>query len=269
MTNQRLRLFQVDAFADRLFTGNPAAVCPLQTWLPDTLLQSIAAENNLAETAFFVPCDQGFELRWFTPTSEVKLCGHATLASAFVLFECLDFSATSIHFQTRHSGALKVTRENGLLWLDFPAQIAQLLQNPPGQLVTGLGGTPREWFSGPNYMAVFEHESQITALAPDMRALATLPERCVIATAPADDPDIDFVSRFFAPNYGIDEDPVTGSAHCMLAPYWAARLGKTQLHARQISAREGNLICNLSNDRVHIGGRAILYLEGEIRLPKE
>lgn len=268
MTKQRLRLFQVDAFTERLFQGNPAAVCPLDAWLPDALLQSIAAENNLAETAYFVPVKDGYELRWFTPTAEVKLCGHATLASAFVLFECLGHSGNRIRFKTRHSGELAVRRDADMLWLDFPAQSAEALNTPVPTLVSGLNIQPQQVFAGPNYLAVFEREADIAVLNPDMRVLATLPERCVIATAPADSPELDFVSRFFAPNYGVDEDPVTGSAHCMLAPYWGKRLNKTTLHARQISKRGGNLRCELAGERVHIGGRAVLYLEGEIHLPQ-
>ena len=269
MTNTSLRLFQVDAFAERLFQGNPAAVCPLDAWLPDVLLQSIAAENNLAETAYFVPNDHGYELRWFTPTAEVKLCGHATLASAYVLFECLGHSGNNIRFTTRHSGELGVQRDADMLWLDFPAQSAEPLDAPVPELAAGLNIQPEQVFAGPNYLAVYEQESDIAKLTPDMRALAKLPDRCVIATAPADGPELDFVSRFFAPNYGVDEDPVTGSAHCMLAPYWGQRLYKTTLNARQISKRGGNLRCELAGERVRIGGRAVLYLEGEIRLSLE
>lgn len=267
MTGPRQQLFQVDAFADHLFSGNPAAVCPLPAWPADALLQAIAAENNLAETAFFVAAGRHYELRWFTPTAEIRLCGHATLASAFVLFNCLDYAGDSISFQTRHSGELRVRREGEMLWLDFPAQASAPCDDIPDPLRNGLGASPGEWRLGPNYMAVFESEADVAALAPDMRALVQLRDRCVIATAPADAADVDFVSRFFAPNYGIDEDPVTGSAHCMLAPYWGQRLDKPRLNARQISPRGGRLVCELAGERVHIGGQAVLYLQGEIEIP--
>lgn len=269
MTPTRLPLFQVDAFTHRLFSGNPAAVCPLPAWLPDELLQSIAAENNLSETAFFMAVDNIYELRWFTPAAEVKLCGHATLASAYVLFECLGHAQDTIRFQTRHSGELQVSRQGSMLWLDFPAQASEPVHELPEELTAGFGAQPQQWRVGPNYMGVFNSESEVAALAPDMRALAQLSDRCVIATAPADDPEVDFISRYFAPNHGVDEDPVTGSAHCMLAPYWGARLGKNTLRARQISARGGELQCELAGERVRIGGQAQLYMTGEIQLPDD
>lgn len=268
MNTFRPRLFQIDAFAEDLFTGNPAAVCPLPRWLPDATLQIIATENNLSETAFFVPEGDAFALRWFTPTNEVELCGHATLASAFVLFECLDHPSDRIRFTTRYSGELSVTREQDLIWLDFPAQPGNPSRELPDDLTVGLGATPSQWLIGPNYMAVFDSEADVAKLAPDMRALARLQKRCVIATAPGDADDTDFVSRYFAPNHGIDEDPVTGSAHCMLAPYWGTALGKDSLRARQISTRGGTLRCELAGNRVRIGGHARLYLEGEIQLPE-
>lgn len=267
MNTFRQRLFQIDAFAEDLFTGNPAAVCPLPRWLPEATLQAIAAENNLSETAFFVADGDAYALRWFTPTNEVELCGHATLASAFVLFECLGHPSDSIRFTTRHSGELIVTREQDLIWLDFPAQPGNPTTELPDDLIIGLGTTPQQWRVGPNYLAVFENETNVAKLTPDMRALARLQGRCVIATAPGDADDIDFVSRYFAPNHGVDEDPVTGSAHCMLAPYWSQALGKTSLRARQISTRGGTLRCELVGERVLIGGHARLYLEGEIQLP--
>ena len=259
----RLKLFQVDAFTDRLFGGNPAAIVPLESWLPDATLQAIAAENNLSETAYFVIQGNRYHLRWFTPSCEVKLCGHATLASAWVLWEKLGERAPLIRFDTR-SGELRVTREDGLMWLDFPADPPRPCAAPPA-LVSGLGRTPREVLVAGNYVALFDDAETVRDLAPDFCQLATLDNHGVIVTAPGR--DCDFVSRFFAPKFGIDEDPVTGSAHCTLAPLWAGRLGKTSLRARQISHRGGELRCELAGERVRIGGQAAAYLEGEIELP--
>jgi len=259
----RLKLFQVDAFTSRLFGGNPAAIVPLESWLPDATLQAIAAENNLSETAYFVKQGERYHLRWFTPSVEVNLCGHATLASAWVLWEKLGERSPLIRFDTR-SGELRVTRADGLLWLDFPADPPRPCTAPPA-LVDGLGRPPREVLLAGNYVALYDDEGAVRALAPDFRQLATLDNHGVIVTAPGK--DCDFVSRFFAPKFGIDEDPVTGSAHCTLAPLWAGRLGKTSLRARQISHRGGELRCELAGERVRIGGQAAGYLEGEIELP--
>ncbi len=259
----RLKLFQVDAFTDRQFHGNPAAIVPLDRWLPDATLQTIAAENNLSETAYFVKQGERYHLRWFTPICEVNLCGHATLASAWVLWEKLGERAPLIRFDTR-SGELRTTRADGWLWLDFPADPARPCEPPPA-LVAGLGVAPREVLLAGNYVALYDDAETVRALTPDFRLLATLDNHGVIVTAPGK--DCDFVSRFFAPKFGIDEDPVTGSAHCTLAPLWAARLGKTALRARQISHRGGELRCELAGERVRIGGRAVAYLEGEIELP--
>lgn len=260
----KLRLYQVDAFARRLFEGNPAAVCPLEAWLDDAVLQAIAAENNLSETAFFVPQADGFRLRWFTPAAEVDLCGHATLASAHVLFECLGFAGPEITFDTR-SGPLKVLREeSGRLVLDFPAAAPEPTE-PPAALLDGLGLAPAEVLAADDYIAVFDCEATIRSLAPDFRALGRLDRRGVCVTAPGHDHD--FVSRFFAPNVGVDEDPVTGSAHCQLTPYWAQRLGRNRLRARQVSRRGGDVLCELRGDRVLLTGHAVLYLEGTIRVP--
>lgn len=254
-------IYQVDAFADEVFSGNPAAVCPLPEWLPGDVLQAIAAENNLSETAFFVADGGGgHELRWFTPTVEVDLCGHATLASAFVILERT--GGRSVSFRTR-SGTLAVDRRGDLLWLDFPAHEARKTEAPEA-LAAGLGTVPAATFEGPNYMAAFAREAEVAALEPDFRRLAELAPRGVIATAPG--AECDFVSRYFAPAHGVDEDPVTGSAHCMLIPHWSARLGAERLVARQISARGGTLRCENRGDRVGIGGRAVLYLEGTIRI---
>lgn len=255
-----LPIYQVDAFADRVFEGNPAAVCPLDAWLPDETLQSIALENNLAETAFFVPSARGYRLRWFTPVAEVDLCGHATLASAHVLFEISGHPETEVLFETR-SGDLVVTRVDQGLSMDFPSRPPAPCATPPA-LVAGLGATPVEVLESDDYLAAFATEADVAALAPDFAALSRLGLRGVIATAPGT--RYDFVSRFFAPRLGVNEDSVTGSAHCELAPYWAARLGRRRLHARQISARGGDVGCELLGDRVMLTGRAVTFLRGHI-----
>jgi PhzF family phenazine biosynthesis protein len=258
----RLTLFQIDAFADKPFTGNPAGVCPLETWLPADIMQAIAMENNLSETAFFVPNKGGYDLRWFTPAIEVKLCGHATLAGAYVLFELLGYADNVINFYTK-SGKLTVTRQGDLLTMNFPAQPA-VSCDPPPQMVQAFGREPAACLESEDYLAVFADEEDILALDPDMSLLKKLGLRGVIVTAPAG--DYDFVSRFFAPKAGIDEDPVTGSSFTQLVPYWAARLGKTKFRARQVSARGGNVWCELLGDRVAISGRAVKYLEGQIEI---
>lgn len=257
----KLRIYQVDAFAEKLFQGNPAAVCPLEEWLPDELMQSIAAENNLAETAFYVAEGGGYRLRWFTPVTEVDLCGHATLAAAHVVFEeSGGAESEQVTFDSR-SGPLKVRRDGERLTLDFPAEEVRACEAPEA-LRRGLGAEPSECYRGADYMAVLESEAAVRALRPDFRALGELDTRGVIATAKGD--EVDFVSRFFAPRYGIDEDPVTGSAHCALAPYWAKRLGKSALKARQLSRRGGELDCTVEGERVFISGKAVRYLEGTI-----
>lgn len=262
----QLALYQIDAFTDRPFAGNPAAVVPLERWLPDAVLAAIAAENNLSETAFFVPEGEGFRLRWFTPGIEVDLCGHATLASAWVLYERLGWRAARIPFVCA-SGPLGVRRlEDGRLELDFPAR--SLLATDAGlaeAVAAALGAQPVEVRSSDtNLFAVFACEADIRALRPDFAALARLPKQGVIVTAPGD--HADFVSRYFAPAAGIDEDPVTGSAHCELTPYWAARLGRDRLHAQQVSKRHGELQVCLDGARVRIAGHAVPYLEGRITL---
>jgi PhzF family phenazine biosynthesis protein len=259
----KIRQYQVDAFANRVFEGNPAAVCPLDEWLDDEQLQRIAEENNLSETAFLIAAGDDFELRWFTPTREVDLCGHATLASAHVLFHHLGYSRATVHFHTR-SGRLSVTRDGKLLSMDFPA-IACAPCDAPGALVEGLGHRPVEVHCGSNYMAVLEDEETVRGIEPDQALLGRLDLHGVIITAPGT--DADFVSRYFAPKFGIPEDPVTGSAHCQLAPWWAARLGRTRLHARQVSRRGGELICRVNGDRVILSGEAVSFLVGEITLP--
>ena len=278
MTPMRAPIYQVDAFTSDPFRGNPAAVVPLEGWLPDHTLQAIARENNLSETAFFIPSgsrDAEFELRWFTPTLEVALCGHATLASGHVLMRNLGFRGERVRFQTRHAGIVGVEREGERLVLDFPV-VPPVAAEPSHELADILGAAPRALIttdpgSGtPSYMAaVFEREAEIRAIEPDFRRMGRLkgPSRGnVIVTAPGSG-EIDFVSRFFAPGSGIDEDPVTGSVHCLLTPYWAHRLGKTELRARQVSARGGELWCALAGDRVRIGGHAVTYMQGTIEIP--
>ncbi len=259
----RLPIYQVDAFTDRIFAGNPAAVVPLETWLPDATLQAIAAENNLSETAFFLRRGEAYELRWFTPKIEFDLCGHATLASAHVIFRFIEPDRRRVAFETRRAGTLIVMRHGDELALDFPAWSPEPAEAPSG-LVTALGRNPRELLASRDWLAVYERETEIAAIKPDFAGLRRL-DRAVIVTAPGSD-GVDFVSRFFAPGAGIDEDPVTGSAHCQLIPYWARRLGKARLNARQISPRGGTLVCAAEGDRVTIGGQARLYLEGTIIL---
>lgn len=260
----KLPIHQIDAFAEASFRGNPAAVCPLDVWLPDWLLQSIAEENNLSETAFYVGRDAEYNLRWFTPTKEVDLCGHATLAAAHVIFG-QNPDLTRITFQSR-SGPLHVSKDSELLSLDFPAQMGEQC-DVPDNLTRALGSRPHECFRAMDYLAVFDTEADIAGMMPDFHMLKTLDLRGVIVTAPGQNSD--FVSRFFAPNYGIDEDPVTGSAHCILAPYWAQRIGKSNLSARQLSKRTGTLQCRVSGDRVFISGRTVPYMEGIIQLDRQ
>lgn len=260
--SMKIRQYQVDAFTGELFRGNPAAVCTLQAWVDDELMQQIAAENNLSETAFVVPAVDGFELRWFTPTSEVDLCGHATLAAAHVLFRSMENPDSAIRFHTR-SGVLEVTRQGNRLAMDFPA-IPGVPCTSPRALAEGLGREPREVLAGKNYMAVFDSEDEVQRIDPDFGRLATLDLHGVIITAPGT--DTDFVSRYFAPKVGIPEDPVTGSAHCQLAPYWAVRLNRHRLHARQLSRRGGDLVCHVQGDRVILLGDAITFMTGEIHM---
>ena len=258
----KLDVYQVDAFASRPFEGNPAAVCPLREWLPDSLMQSIALENNLSETAFFVPENGGYSIRWFTPAAEVDLCGHATLASAWVLFHLLGHEGDEVCFSSR-SGRLGVTRDGDLLVLDFPAQPPTPCDVPPG-LADALGAEPAECLEFVDLVAVYDSPETVQRITPDMAALAALDYRGVIVTAPSG--EYDFISRFFGPAVGVPEDPVTGSAHTKLTPYWADRLGKRQMTARQVSARGGDLRCTLEGDRVLIAGQAVLFLRGEIEV---
>ena len=256
----KLRQFQVDAFASRSFEGNPAAVCPLREWLPDDVMRSIAVENNLSETAFFVPSDKGFHLRWFTPVAEVDFCGHATLGSAHVLFNELSYQGEAVVFETR-SGEMSVARDGELYVMNFPALPPQPC-SPPEALAAGLGATPTEILAAEDYLVVYDSEAVVQSLAPDFNRLCELDLRGVIATAPGDSKD--FVSRFFGPKLQINEDPVTGSAHCELTPYWSKRLGKSVLRARQISRRGGDVLCEMAGERVLLKGGAVTFMVGEI-----
>ncbi|HEY7516514.1 MAG TPA: PhzF family phenazine biosynthesis protein [Vicinamibacteria bacterium] len=260
----KLPLYQVDAFASRPFAGNPAAVVPLPRWVDDALLQAIAAENNLSETAYLVGEAGAYEIRWMTPATEVDLCGHATLASAWVVFEKLEPGRREVTFSSR-SGPLQVSGEGDSIALDFPSQPPERAEGAKERLAAALGRAPREsWASSRDYMAVFDQEEEVRALVPDMAKAAALDGHAVIATAPGR--EADFVSRFFAPAFGIAEDPVTGSAHCTLVPYWSARLGKKRLRALQVSARGGELACEDRGARVSIAGRVAPYLEGTIEV---
>jgi PhzF family phenazine biosynthesis protein len=256
----KLPLYQIDAFTSRMFGGNPAAVVLLDTWLPDHALQAIAAENNLAETAFVVPHGEVMPLRWFTATVEVDLCGHATLAAAHVLFRYTFPSAKRLTFETR-SGKLTVTRDGDLLAMDFPSRPAKPVEITDS-VVSALGARPKEVYRARDLLAIFESESQIRDFRPDFGRIASIDTFAITISAPGD--AVDYVYRFFAPRQGIPEDPVTGSANCLLVPYWAARLGKSDLVAKQLSARGGDLRCALHGARVLIAGRAVEYLRGEI-----
>lgn len=258
----KLPIYQIDAFAEAPFQGNPAAVCPLESWLPDSTMQAIAEENNLAETSFVVKSGDEYDLRWFTPTKEVDLCGHATIAAAFVLFEHEKHSEPVITFNSR-SGKLRVKENGGLLTLDFPQQRG-VSCDIPERMIAALGKEPKEAYKAMDYMAVFDSEQDVVDIRPDLDLLKGLDLRGVIVTAKGD--HADFVSRFFAPSYGVPEDPVTGSAHCTLAPYWADVLEKKSLSAKQLSKRTGLLKCEVEGERVLISGRAIPYLEGHIEI---
>ena len=260
----RIMLYQVDAFTDRVFGGNPAAVCPLEEWLPDALMQQIAMENNLAETAFYKREGNRFRIRWFTPEVEVDLCGHATLATAFVIFNLQHFPERAVELDSR-SGVLRVFREGDFLTLDFPADVLERSPAPEG-LEEALGTPPLEIYKGKtDYMLVYPSAAQIENMKPNMLRIAEVDARGIIVTAPGNG-DIDFVSRFFAPQSGIPEDPVTGSAHTTLTPYWAEKLGRHELRAQQLSKRRGSLRCRLKGDRVEISGQACLFMTGEIEL---
>jgi len=260
----RTPIFQIDAFTTRRFAGNPAAVVPMDRFLDDTMLQAIAAENNLAETAFLVPEGGDYRLRWFTPTVEVPLCGHATLASAAAVMERLEPGRGKVIFHTA-SGALTVKRINGGYAMDFPVRPSEPVATPPG-LAEALGVVPVEVLSDTfNYIVLLESAQLVRELAPDIAAIARMDRSGLVVTAPGDE-TYDFVSRYFAPAKGIPEDPVTGGAHCALAPYWAKRLGKTAFRAYQASRRGGEITCRLAGDRVELEGSCVFYLEGEVEI---
>ena len=258
----KLSIYQIDAFAEKSFEGNPAAICPLSEWLPDEVMQSIAEENNLSETAFFVPTDQGFHIRWFTPVAEVDLCGHATLASAHVIFRYLGFKENTINFQSK-SGLLTVEQNEELLVMNFPAQPPVPCQIPD-EIIHAFQCTPIECLKSEDYIVVFGSEEEISAAKPNLLELSKLDLRGVVITAKSN--KYDFIARFFAPKYGIDEDPVTGSAYTQLVPYWSNAVGATKLHAKQVSSRGGEVFCELAGNRVSIAGKATKYLVGEIEI---
>ena len=260
----RIPLYQADAFTDKLFGGNPAAVCPLTEWLPDEVMQKIAIENNLAETAFFVKNERGFMLRWFTPEYEIDLCGHATLASAHILFTELGYKEDSVHFDTVKAGELVVNRSGDKYTMDFPSR-PPIHIDPPVGLIEALGEKqPVEVLRSRDYFIVYETEEDIKDISPDYFVLSKMDTVGVVVTAKGNNSD--FISRFFAPGAGIPEDPVTGSAHCNLIPYWADKLGKIEMHAYQLSPRLGEIWCELKGDRVLITGKAVTYLKGEITI---
>jgi len=264
MNERKQRMYQIDAFANAVFKGNPAAVCILDNWLDADLMQRIAAENNLAETAFAVKRDADYEIRWFTPTTEVALCGHATLATAHVLFNHLDFKGSTIQFFSRHSGHLSVTKNGEFLTLDFPSDTIKEV-NAPREILDAFQLKPERVFQGgTDYMLLFRNQQEIEQMDPDMALLKKFKARGIIITAPGD--SVDFVSRFFAPGSGVDEDPVTGSAHTTLTPFWSQKLNKKKLVAKQLSKRVGDLNCELVDDRVKITGKAVTYLIGEIQI---
>jgi len=256
-------IYQIDAFAAHVFSGNPAAVIPLESWLPNEIMQNIALENNLSETAFFIPNENGFHIRWFTPAAEVDLCGHATLATAHVLFNHLNYTEKEIQFESR-SGILKVKKENDLIVLDFPASKTEEIEIPEN-LKSAFNIQPKKCLKGrDDIMLIFENESNILNLKPDFQKIIVSKTRGIICTAQSE--KYDFVSRFFAPAFGVNEDPVTGSAHTMLIPFWSEQLNKTQMLAKQVSARGGILHCKNLGERVEIGGKAVAFLIGEITL---
>jgi PhzF family phenazine biosynthesis protein len=268
MSVLKIPMYQVDAFAGKVFTGNPAAICPLEAWLPEAQMQAIATENNLAETAFFVRNGNGYKLRWFTPVAEIDLCGHATLASAFVILNDLTPGERSVSFETK-SGTLTVAREGDLYSLDFPSRPPERCDNVCPELVPALGGKPEAVLAARDYFVVYASEEELRALRPNMHALMNIDRFGVIATAPGSASETqaaDFVSRFFAPAKGVPEDPVTGSAHCSLIPYWSKRLGKKKLHAYQVSPRGGELWCEDRGERVTMSGKAVRFFEGTIFL---
>ncbi len=263
---KKIKIYQIDAFSDRLFSGNPAAVCILDKWIDDDLMQAIGNENNLAETAFVVPKDKDFEIRWFTPTTEVDLCGHATLAAAFVLFDLFNYPDANVRFHSKKNGLLTVSKKEGMLFLDFPTDTLDLADESLKDTIEKcIGVKPTELFKGKtDYIAIVDSEKTLRDIRIELAEISRLNARGLIVTAQGD--STDFVSRFFAPQSGINEDPVTGSAHTSLTPIWSKKLLRKQLTAKQLSNRGGQLYCEYKNERCLIGGRAKLYMTGEINL---
>lgn len=258
-------IYQVDAFTTEIFKGNPAAVCPLKSWLPDEMLLAMACEHNQSETAYFIPTSDGYELRWFTTEGEINLCGHATLASSHVIFNHLNYPKNEIHFTTRFVGPLIVKRDGAWLTMDFPTWMPEVVDIPAGAEKALGGAKIKEAHVKRDYLFLFESEDEIAKMEPNFQALTALEKR-ICVTAPGK--NCDFVSRFFTPrDEAYKEDPVTGSSHSMLIPYWASRLGKTKMLARQLSARGGELRCELAGERVYISGQAKTYMQGKIVLP--
>ena len=258
----KISIFQVDAFTSELFRGNPAAVCPLESWIDDNTLQLGASENNLSETAFFVRENDGYRIRWFTPVCEVDLCGHATLASAYIIFNEIDRTVSNIKFFS-NSGKLSVTKDSDLILLDFPSLPPKISHNPEN-IYSAFNIKPTEVLQADDYLLIYDNQEKIENILPDLSILKEVDLRGVIVSSKGN--DCDFVSRFFAPKYGIDEDPVTGSAHCTLIPYWSEKLGKKKLHAKQLSKRGGELFCEMKKNRVVISGHAVKYFSGEIEI---
>lgn len=259
----KIPYYHIDAFSSQPHRGNPAGVCLLKAWLTEKQMQDIASENNLSETAFLIGKDSHYEIRWFTPTSEINLCGHATLASGFTIFNYIEPSAKKITFHSYLSGELEVENKDGLLTLDFPSLPAQHCETPKG-LIEGIGEEPVEILKAEDYLVVFENENAILSMTPNFELLKQLDGRGVIVTSTSS--HCDFVSRFFAPKFGINEDPVTGSAHCTLIPYWKEKLKKKQFYAQQLSQRGGELFCRDHGNRVRIGGKAVCYISGSITI---
>ena len=260
---ERIKIFQVDAFTSDLFAGNPAAVCPLDNWLPDEVMQSIAFENNLSETAFFIKNNNKYFIRWFTPKVEIDLCGHATLAAAHVMFSEMNLKDDNIEFTTITGDILKVVINNNILSMNFPSYEPKIINQNLEEISVGLDVLPTSFLYHNYGLAVFNNEEEIIKIKPNFNTLVNLPYNGIIATAPGE--NVDFVSRFFCPKYGVPEDPVCGSAHCMLTPYWASKMNKLDLLAHQVSKRGGEIHCRLIEDRVELKGQAVQYLKGRIK----
>ena len=260
----KIKIYQVDAFTSKLFSGNPAAVCPLDNWLPDEVMQSIALENNLSETAFFIKNKDKFFLRWFTPKVEIDLCGHATLATAHIIYSEMNYKTDNIEFNIKSGDVLNVTRNHNLLTMNFPAYEPKIIDQNLDELYDAFGVRPTLFLCCNYGLAVFNNEAEIIEIIPNLNAIEKLSYNGIIVTAPGE--NVDFVSRFFAPKFGIPEDPVTGGAHCELIPYWSKRLNKEDMIAKQLSKRGGIIHCSYLGDRVNMGGEATTYMQGELLL---